>query len=241
MDDKDYTSIQKRYQNVRRQVESAAQTTNHGTGRVRLVVVTKSKSLDVVKAVIDAGARMLGENYLEEAEDKIASLANPDIEWHMIGHLQSRKADRLTGKFKLLHSLDSVKLASRLSKACCSRKEILPVLLEMNVSGEASKFGFQAWDKGRWMELVKEIDLILEMPGLKIIGLMTMPPYFPDPEDARPYFQKTRRLQSFLCEHFPTTHWDELSMGTSADYIQAIEEGATFVRVGQAILGTREQ
>ena len=113
------------------------------------------------------------------------------------------------------------------------------MLLEFNVSGEESKFGFPAWEEKRWPELQPEIEKILALSHLRVSGLMTMPPFFDDPEQTRPYFQRLRRLQEFLANHYPQAQWQELSMGTSVDYVAAVQEGATYVRIGQAILGPR--
>jgi pyridoxal phosphate enzyme (YggS family) len=203
------------------------------------VVVSKSQPLEVVRAAITAGVSILGENYAEEAVTKISALPQTAVEWHMIGHVQSRKAELVAAHFSLLHSLDSVKLARRLNLYCDEAGRILPVLLEANVSGEESKFGFPAWDEKHWPDLLPAIDQILTFPRLRVLGLMTMPPFFDDPEQTRPFFQRLRRLQKFLRKNFPQIDWPELSMGTSLDFITAIEEGATFVRVGQAILGPR--
>ena len=113
------------------------------------------------------------------------------------------------------------------------------MLLEFNVSGEESKSGFPAWEQARWSKLASEIEPILALPHLQVRGLMSMPPFFDDPERTRPYFQQLRRLQEFLAEQHPGTQWQELSMGTSFDFMTAVQEGATFVRIGQAILGPR--
>jgi pyridoxal phosphate enzyme (YggS family) len=182
----------------------------------------------------------LGENYPEEALEKIQALGLIDaVEWHMIGHVQSRKAGLVVGNFALLHSLDSLKLARRLDRFSAEAGRSLPVLLEFNVGGEASKYGWPAWQEGRWQELLPEISEVLALPHLEVRGLMAMPPLGNDPEASRPYFSRLRRLSEFLSENFSPASWHELSMGTSADYEVAVQEGATLVRVGQAILGAR--
>ncbi len=216
---------------------------------VRLVVVTKTQSLDVIEAALEAGARILGENYAEEAAEKIEALRGKSpaaaagngiaAEWHMIGHIQSRKAELVAAYFALVHSLDSLKLAQRLDRAAGALKREMPVLLEFNVGGEASKQGWPAWDEGNWAALLQEIEAVSALPNLKVRGLMTMPPLSTDPEAARPYFRRLGRLRDYLAKHEPATSLDELSMGTSADFEVAIEEGATLVRIGQAILGPR--
>ncbi len=157
----------------------------------------------------------------------------------MIGHVQSRKAQLVVRHFSLVHSPDSLHVAQRLDRAASQAGRRLPVLLELNVGGEASKHGWQAADEAAWAALLPEINMVTALPNLRIRGLMTMPPLSPDPEAARPYFQKLRRLQEFLVQRVPQAEWNELSMGTSADYEVAVEEGATLVRVGQAILGPR--
>jgi PLP dependent protein len=231
-------SIHTRYERVLAQIAEAS--ARSGRARpVRLVVVTKSQPLEIVRAAVAAGAFILGENYAEEAVQKIAALGQTAVEWHMIGHVQSRKADLVAAHFDMLHSLDSQKLAARLDRFCAEAGRTLPVLLEMNVSGETSKYGFPAWDEAAWPNLLPTLENLMQFPHIKVRGLMTMPPYFDDPEQARPYFRRMRRLLEFLAERLPQVEWTELSMGTSADFPVAVEEGATFVRVGQAILGPR--
>jgi pyridoxal phosphate enzyme (YggS family) len=235
------SSIRERYRCALAQIAEAAAGSGRAPVAVQLVVVSKSQPLEVVRAAIAAGVSVLGENYAEEAVGKIAALKETAVEWHMIGHVQSRKADLVAAHFTMLHSLDSLKLAGRLDRFCGELKRRLPVLLEFNVSGEESKSGFPAWDEQRWPDLLADVEKILAFSHLRVRGLMTMPPFFDDPERTRPYFQKLRRLQEFLVKRFPQADWSELSMGTSADFLAAVQEGATFVRIGQAILGPRSK
>jgi pyridoxal phosphate enzyme (YggS family) len=165
----------------------------------------------------------------------------PNVEWHMIGHCQSRKAGLVAARFDMMHSLDSLKLAGKLSRALQEHQRTLPVLLEMNVSGEENKGGWEAWDEEQWERLIPEIEQILMLETLKIKGLMTMPPLFENPEAVRPYFIRLRRLRDWLAGKLPQISWEELSMGTSADFCVGIEEGATYVRIGTAILGSRSK
>jgi len=232
-------TLQDRYRRVRDQIEEATLRSGRAPGSVQLVTVTKSQSVEVVQSAIAAGATRLGENYVEEAVTKMKVIEEQIVEWHMIGHIQSRKAGLVAKCFDKVHSLDSLKLAGRLEKSCAAIGRILPVLLEVNVSGEESKFGFTAWDERLWPEFEPEFEQIQAMNHLNILGLMTMPPFLDDPELTRPYFQRMRRLQNHLMEHFPRSSWAELSMGTSADFIAAVEEGATIVRIGRSILGPR--
>lgn len=239
MNDELLTAIRVRYTTTQARIAEAARLSGRLPESVHLVVVSKSQPLEVIQTAISAGITIFGENYAEEALDKITALQNIKVEWHMIGHVQSRKADMIARNFTMLHSLDSVKLAARLDRYCGELGRRLPVLLEFNVSGEESKFGFPAWEEERWPELESAIEQILSLSHLYVTGLMTMPPFFDDPERTRPYFQRLRRLQGFLKKRFPQANWQELSMGTSIDYMAAIQEGATYVRIGQAILGPR--
>jgi PLP dependent protein len=239
MEDTLTSSIRTRYQQTLSQIAEAASASGRAPQDVRLVVVSKSQPLEVIQSAIAAGISVFGENYAEEACQKIVALKQSEVEWHMIGHVQSRKADLVAANFNMLHSLDSLKLAIRLDRVCGELNRTLPVLLEFNVSGEQSKFGFPAWQEEHWSDLQPGIEQILALPHLRVDGLMTMPPFFDDPESTRPYFQRLRRLQGFLVKQYPQARWHELSMGTSLDFIAAVQEGATFVRVGQAILGPR--
>jgi pyridoxal phosphate enzyme (YggS family) len=233
-------SIRENYLNTLNQIAAAARKSNRGPDEVRLVVVTKSQPLEVVAAAIEAGVKVLGENYPEEGVMKIQSLSGQTgVEWHMIGHVQSRKARLVAENFALLHSLDSLKLAQRLDRFAAERQHILPALLEFNVGSEQSKFGWNASDQSRWDAFIPEIASLLDLPNLRVHGLMTMPPLGIEPEDSRHFFQRLRQLRDHLGAQFPRTDWRELSMGTSADYEVAVEEGATLVRVGTAIVGVR--
>jgi PLP dependent protein len=236
------SSIREKYLQTLDHIARAAQKSNRKPEEVRLVVVTKSQPFEVVQAAIEAGARILGENYPEEGVTKIQSLSfQSGVEWHMIGHVQSRKARLVADHFALLHSLDSLKLARRLDRFAAEANRTLPVLLEFNVGGEESKSGWDASDESAWGALHPDVQAILELPNLRLCGLMTMPPLGLDPEESRRFFQRLRRLRDSLAVHFPRTDWRELSMGTSTDYGVAVEEGATLVRVGTAIVGARRE
>jgi len=234
-------TIRVNYQHVLAQIAEAARRAGREASEVKLIVVTKGHPLEVVQEAIAAGARRFGENYAEEGAAKIAALKRKSkLEWHMIGHVQSRKARLICERFNYLHSLDSLKLAERLNRFAADFGKRLPVLLECNMSGEASKFGWQAWDEDNWGLLEGEFARILELPHLEVRGLMTMAPFFFESEPARPYFRNLRRLRDQLARRFPSGSWDELSMGMSGDYEVAIQEGATLVRIGTAILGARQ-
>jgi hypothetical protein len=234
------TQIRERYQATLEHIASAAKASGREPETVRLVVVTKAQPLKVVQAAVQAGAHLLGENYPEESVSKISSFGpESGVEWHMIGHLQSRKARLVIEYFDLLQSLDSLKLAKRLNRMAIEAGRILPVMLEFNVGGEESKFGWAAAHERDWPALYPEIEAILGLENLEVRGLMTMPPLETDPEDARVYFRTLRLLRDHLTVRYPQADWRELSMGTSADYEVAVQEGATFVRIGTAIVGAR--
>ena len=233
-------TIRERYLLVLEQIATAARKSQREPNEIRLVVVTKSQPLDAVRATIEAGAAILGENYPEEGVMKIQSLPKQSgVEWHMIGHVQSRKARLVAEHFALLHSLDSLKLAQRLDRFAAEYNRVLPVLLEFNVGGEESKSGWNASDVSAWDLLLPEIKPVLDLTNLRVCGLMTMPPLEMDPQASRGFFQNLRQLRDHLAAAFPQADWHELSMGTSTDYAVAVEEGATLVRVGTAIVGAR--
>ncbi len=239
--------IVENYQRVLENIAHAARSAGRNPDEITLVVVTKGHPLKTVEQAIAAGARHLGENYAEEGISKISALASqPALQWHMIGHVQSRKAQMVATHYDLVHSVDSLKLARRLDhfagQAPARRGERpLPVLLEFNISGEASKSGWPAWDENTWASLLPDLTDLVALPHLQVGGLMTMAPFLEEPQQARPYFQRLRQLQKYLALQLPQAHWNQLSMGMSADYEVAIQEGATLVRVGTAILGTRPQ
>ncbi len=234
-------SIRERYLSTLEKISDAANTAGRDPESVKLVVVTKAQPVEVAHAAIEAGARYLGENYPEEGVAKLQLLREfSAVEWHMIGHVQSRKAQLVAVNFNYLHSLDSLKLAARLDRFCGEANRTLPVFLEFNVGAEESKSGWPAWDETRWPALVDEIAKVITLPNLQVRGLMTMPPLGSTPDFSRPFFQRLRRLRGFLSSQFPQVNFDELSMGTSSDYEVAVLEGATLVRVGTAIVGPRQ-
>lgn len=232
--------IRANYLRVRERIDQVAHASGHHPDQVILVVVTKGHTIPVVRAVVQAGARHLGENYPEQAVAKVNALSDQHgVKWHMIGHLQSRKARLVCEHFNFLHSLDRLKLGHRLDRFAGEFQRVLPVLLEFNVSGEASKFGWRADDQARWPELLPDVDALLQLPNLDVRGLMTMAPFGAEPQAARAYFARLRGLRDYLAGQFSHAHFTELSMGMSDDFEPAIQEGATIVRIGTAILGSQ--
>ncbi len=232
--------IRSNYARVMEQIGHAAVQSGRKAQDVKLIVVSKGQPVQVIRAAIEAGITVFGENYPEEAVSKITALEDqPGLEWHMIGHLQSRKAKLVCAHFQLMHSLDSLRLAEKMARILQEHKRRLPVLLEFNVGGEASKYGWQAADPFQWEALLPDLEVIFSFNELDIRGVMTMPPLTVSPDEAYAYFVCLRRLRDFLKQRFPKAELSELSMGTSADYLHAIRAGATMLRIGQAILGAR--
>ena len=233
--------IRDNFVRVNQSIAAAIQRSRRSAADVKLVVVTKAQPFEKIRSVIDAGACYLGENYPEETVEKKANLANDaQIQWHMIGHLQSRKIPLVVSDFNAVHSIDSLELAIKLSRKVVDAGKIMPVMVEINTSGEASKYGFPGYQEPGWHELLDPIKSIADLPGIRLCGLMTMPPYFDDIEQSRPYFSALRKLRDFLQKELgENIQLKELSMGTSSDFEIAIEEGATYIRVGKAIMGER--
>ncbi len=203
-------------------------------GSVRLVTVCKKVSIERIHRAIEGGASILGGNYIQEAGSKIEILSGYPVEWHFIGHLQSNKAGTAVELFDLIHTVDSFKLAAALNRHAAKKNKIQKILIQVNLSGEKTKSGAAP-------ETVENlVRKISDFHNIAVKGLMTLPPPAPDPEDARPYFRLLRRLAADLGKKaFRNVEMNELSMGMSADFPPAIEEGATLVRIGTAIFGER--
>lgn len=215
---------------VHRAVRQAAQNAGRMPHEITLIAVSKTKPLSMIEACLEAGQLDLGESRIQEALPKLE--AHPEARWHLIGHLQTNKARQAAGRFELIHSVDSVRLLKALEDACAKNETRQNILLQINVSGEAAKFGAAP-------EALPELrDALEHCPHLHGLGLMTIPPYDDDPETSRPHFAALRELLATqqASERFTPRH---LSMGMSGDYQVAIEEGATLVRVGTAIFGSR--
>jgi PLP dependent protein len=238
------STLAERIAAVQARIAAAARRGGRGPAEITLVAVSKMRPAETVVAAYQAGLCVFGENRVEEAAPKAAAVAallnrpssvvggpSSIVEWHMIGHLQSRKADDVLPWASMVHSVDSVKLAERLSRTGQAANRELSILLEVNVAGEASKYGLTP------AVLPVAVQAIAALPGLRVGGLMTMAPIVPDPEAARPVFAGLRLLRDDLAHRFPTLDWHHLSMGMTDDFEVAIEEGATMVRIGRAIFG----
>jgi pyridoxal phosphate enzyme (YggS family) len=212
---------------VQGRIFKACERSHRSPDEIKLVVVTKEVGVSAIRAAFDCGVRDFGENRVQEAEDKIAQLSDlkPDVTWHMVGHLQSNKARTALELFDIIHSVDSVRLAEILSRRV---ERNFPVLLQVNVPGEATKSGFAV------NEVEAVVGEIRRLPNLRVMGLMTIAPLVADTEEVRPVFRKLRELRDFLgLEH--------LSMGMTDDFEVAVGEGATILRIGRAIFGERRQ
>jgi pyridoxal phosphate enzyme (YggS family) len=221
---------------VRRRMVAAATRSGRAPADVRLVAVSKTYPLTDIAAALAAGQHDFGENRLEELWPKVAAAKAEgldDIRWHMIGTIQSRKTGDAVGPLTLIHAVDRVKIAQRLSRDAQAAGCVLDVLLEVNVSGEASKHGFTP------TEVTTVAADLLALPGIRMCGLMTMAPFELAAEATRPVFRALRALRDGLAVRFPAADWRELSMGMTNDFEIAIEEGATIVRIGSAIFGSR--
>lgn len=221
---------------VREQIAAAAVRSGRQPDDVLLVAVSKTHPIEDIAAAIESGQHDFGENRLEELWAKVAQAQERQLDairWHMIGTIQSRKTRDAVRPFVLTHSVDRAKIAARLSRDAEDAGNVMRVLLEVNVSGEASKHGFTP------DELLAHGEELLALPGIHIAGLMTMAPFEAEPESTRPVFRALCRLREQLAEAYPAGDWRELSMGMTNDFEVAIEEGATIVRIGSAIFGSR--
>lgn len=241
------TNIGSNLARVQERIAEASLRVGRDPAEITLVAVTKTHPPEVVVAAYQAGARHFGENRAAEGAAKIpavrAAISGPRPTWHMVGHVQSRKAETVVAHFDHVHSIDRPKIARRLNRFAQEGKS-LPVLLECNVSGEETKSGFdlQNWerDAARRESFFAAVEEILTLPAIAVEGLMMMAPFVADPETVRPVFASLRALRDALRERFPAQDWRHLSMGMTDDFEIAIEEGATMVRVGRAIFGRRK-
>jgi len=230
-----YADIRDNVARVEEQIAAACHRARRRREDVKLVAVSKTQPSEAIRAAFAAGLRDFGENRVQEAQGKIAALADLAATWHLVGHLQTNKVRPACDLFHWVHSVDSLRLAQKLAQAGRPIPEPLPVLIEVNLGEEAAKAGVPA---AQVPELAEQIG---GLPALSLRGLMVIPPFLANPEEVRPYFRKLRALASEIEErHLPNVSMRELSMGMSHDFEVAIEEGATIVRVGTALFGARK-
>ncbi|MEX2529862.1 MAG: YggS family pyridoxal phosphate-dependent enzyme [Gemmatimonadota bacterium] len=229
-----FEQLPARLDEVRRRIGEAAARSDRSPDDVRIVGVTKGHPLAAVRAATMSGLVDVGENRLEEMEEKQAAWGGEEApRWHMIGHLQSRKAPAVRGRIALLHSLDSIKLARRLERTAEGDAPVLPVLVQVNTSGEEAKYGFSS---AGFREALPEL---LELASMRVEGLMTMAPLTSDTEVLRSTFRRLRELHEEQLDRVPAYRGTQLSMGMSNDYEVAVEEGSTLVRLGTILFGER--
>jgi len=227
-------NIQKRLKLVKERIEAVALSSGRDPEAVQLVAVSKTVPVNRVHAAIKAGVTVFGENYVQEAREKIGAFGKEKVSWHFVGHLQSNKAKYAVKLFDLIHSVDSLKLAKEINKRARALGKVQDILIQVNISGEETKSGI---DTEQALDLVRGIS---PLENLAVRGLMTMPPYFNAPDKVRPYFKALRSLQALIRkEAIPNVEMTELSMGMTGDFEAAIQEGATLVRIGTAIFGER--
>lgn len=225
--------LKENYENVLENIKKACEKSGRDPKEVTLIAVSKTKPVEMLNEVYEAGSRDFGENKVQEMCEKMEQLPS-DIKWHMIGHLQTNKVKYIVGKCELIHSVDSLHLAKEIEKQAQKADVIVPILVEINIANEETKFGI---DRSQAMELVKEI---AKLPHVQIKGLMTIAPYVEDSEENRAYFHQIWQLSvDIKNENIHNVSMDILSMGMTGDYMVAIEEGSTMVRVGTGIFGER--
>jgi pyridoxal phosphate enzyme (YggS family) len=224
-------TIRDNLQLVQERIEKAAQRAGRKPEEIILVAVTKTVEVPRIWEAISAGVQHIGENRVQEAQEKIKDIGNK-VTWHMIGHLQTNKVKQALDLFQLIHSVDSLKLARELSKRAEAKNQTVDILIQINLAHEETKFGFP-------VEKIQEnVQEIAALPRLAIKGLMTIPPLAENPEHTRPYFKKLREISEEL-RKIPQVEMKFLSMGMTNDFEVAIEEGANMVRIGTAIFGPR--
>jgi pyridoxal phosphate enzyme (YggS family) len=228
------TGIQARVENVRERIRAAAEANGRRASAIRLIAVSKTFPAQAIVAAAAAGVMDIGENYIQEAREKHELLKQLPVKWHFIGHLQTNKVRYAVRMFDLIHTVDSYRLAAEIDRCARLIDRVQPVLVQVNIAGEATKSGVPP---EKALPLVQEI---ATLENVRVKGLMTMPPYFNDPERVRPHFAELRRIGDRIRESgLPNVRMDELSMGMTGDFEAAIAEGATLLRIGTAIFGER--
>jgi pyridoxal phosphate enzyme (YggS family) len=227
------TPVRDRAAWVQDRIADALRRSGRPQGAVKLVAVSKTQPLARILEAHAAGLSVFGENYVQEAEEKIFGL--PSAEWHLIGRLQGNKVRKAVSLFSWIQTADSVRRLREISRCAAESGKTIPVLLEVNLGGEGSKAGAAPG------ELRAILGASAGLPGVRVAGFMTIPPFCAEPEGSRPHFARLRELRDSLSREMPGAGLSELSMGMSNDFGQAIEEGATMVRVGTAIFGSRRE
>jgi hypothetical protein len=229
-------NIGQNLQRIKERIAAAAASCGRSPDEITLLAISKTFPVDVISEAIDAGLRQFGENRVQEAESKILHFREIlELEWHLVGHLQSNKAKRAAELFDVVHSVDSIKVATKLSQTCQELEKVISVLLQVDLGGEPTKSGAEA---GRVKEIVEAVS---NLKGIQLDGLMTIPPFSEDPGQSQPFYARLRELREMLESERPgCLGRKRLSMGMSHDFEVAIKEGATIIRIGTAIFGSRQ-
>jgi PLP dependent protein len=219
---------------INRKIAEAATRAGRKPEEVRIVAAAKGQGCEKIEEALAAGIKIIGHNYLQEANKELPGKVTPDLEFHMIGHLQKNKAGKAVELFNVVQTLDDVKLAEAMNRRAEAANRMMGVMIQLNLAGEEQKSGISE------NEVEKLVVAIRDLPSLKLLGMMTMPPFFDDPDRARPYFGRLRELRERLMgSGILTPEMRELSMGMSGDFEVAVEEGATLVRIGTVLFGPR--
>lgn len=218
---------------VQKNIEKACAESGRNPSEVTLIAVSKTKPIELLMEAYEAGARVFGENKVQEILDKYDKMPS-DVKWHMIGHLQRNKVKYIVDKVEMIHSVDSLRLAETIEQEAAKKNVVMKILLEVNVAEEETKFGL------RMEEVLPLLEEIARYPHLQVMGLMTIAPYVEDPEDNRQIFRKLKKLSVDIAKkNINNITMNVLSMGMTGDYTVAVQEGATMVRVGTGIFGER--
>lgn len=226
-------NIKEKLVRIREKIEISCEKVDRNPDEVKLVAATKTVPVEKIREAIAAGVSIIGENRVQEAEKKISELKDKNVEWHMIGYLQKNKVNKALNLFKMIQSVSSLALAEKINNSCQRINQKMPCLLEINIGRESTKAGFLE------EELWENLENLANLPYLEIKGLMAIPPFL-EPEEVRPYFNRLREIKEKINQmKIPGLNLTELSMGMSQDFEVAIEEGATMIRLGTAIFGSR--
>jgi pyridoxal phosphate enzyme (YggS family) len=219
---------------ISRKIEAAAARAGRKPGEVRIVAAAKGQGREKIEEALAAGIKIIGHNYLQEAYKESPEKVISDVEFHMIGHLQKNKAGKAVELFNVVQTVDDAKLAEALNRRAEAANRIMGVMIQLNLAGEEQKSGISE------NEVERLVVSIRDLPSLKLLGMMTMPPFFDDPDRARPYFGRLRELRErLMASDVLTPEMSELSMGMSGDFEVAVEEGSTLVRIGTMLFGSR--
>lgn len=233
-------SVAENLARVREQIEAAAHRAGRKPDEITLVAVSKTVPVEAVVEAVHAGAQHLGENRVEEASDKVPAVSGfigtAPVRWHLIGHLQRRKAREAVALFDVVQSVDTLRLAETMNRTAGEQGKQIPILLQVNVGNDPNKFGF---DLNARAAFLQDVEKIAQLKHVRVQGLMTIGPLVTTAEQARPFFRDLYTLREELAQKFSQLSWRELSMGMTDDFAVAIEEGATIVRIGRAIFGQR--